>query len=101
MTQYRNREGWGSSRRLTASNNNQHDRQTKWFSVAAHPHRFPSPGINQPTNCALDCLGLFVGAKLYDMLFFDTFIGFGDLEKISKTRPPAATKATQRSQADK
>jgi hypothetical protein len=35
----------------------------------------------------LDCLGLFVGAKLYDMLFFDTFIGFGDLEKYQRQDP--------------
>ena len=35
------------------------------------------------------------------MLFFDTFIGFDDLEKMSKTKPPAATKTTWRSRADK
>ena len=36
--------------RLTASNSNQHDRQTKWFTIAAHPQCFSGAGINQPSN---------------------------------------------------
>jgi hypothetical protein len=35
------------------------------------------------------------------MLFFDTFIGLDDLEIMSKTKPPAVTKTTWLSRADK
>jgi hypothetical protein len=34
------------------------------------------------------------------MLFFDMFIGFGDLVKTLKDKTPATTKTTQRGRAD-
>jgi hypothetical protein len=46
----------GTLRRLTASNNDQHQQQTKPFYISAHRHCFPGAGTN---HYFTERLGLF------------------------------------------